>query len=103
VTKDAENTRVTSARAQDLSIGFPSPVRPAFARPVVKSTSIRGVRDITKDTPYVPHLPITLTIPDSLRPFFLKIVVYKKELFRIGAQAGAGSYIQPLSGGCGSE
>jgi len=45
------------------------------------------VNNIAKDTPKVPHLHITLTIPDSLRPFFLKDRRLLKELFRIGVQA----------------
>jgi hypothetical protein len=45
------------------------------------------VNNITKNILEVPHLHITLTIPDSLRPFFLKDRRLLKELFRIGVQA----------------
>jgi hypothetical protein len=50
--------------AANLSIGFPSPERPAFARLLVASTSRSWARNIPKRTPpSAPHLPITLPTP----------------------------------------
>jgi hypothetical protein len=45
------------------------------------------VDDITKDILEVPHLHITLTTDDSLRPFFRRDSRLLNELFRVGAQS----------------